>query len=416
MSKQAVIEGDCLTAVRDIPNRSVDLVYLDPPFFTQKTHRLTTRSGTQKFSFRDIWEGESAYADHMYKRLESIKPKLKDTGSIFFHCDKTASHIVRLMLDSIFGEENFRSEIIWSFKRWSNSQKGLLPTHQTILYYSISDRFKFNTIYTGYSETTNIDQILQRRARDLRGKAVYAKDSNGEVIIEGSKKGVPLGDVWEIPFLNPKAKERVGYPTQKPILLLERIIELSTDPGDTVLDPFCGSGTTLVAAKMLNRCAIGIDDSPDAVRVARERLEVPLKSSSRVMELGREAYSTHETWIKHMMQGVDYNPVQRNAGIDGILKETIVGRPVFIRVQRSGEQLSEAVAALKKAAVDKGKAILVVVRVYEELLPYMDRGNEVFVIDAPSMQLGQLRQAIEKDEILASQPSEEGKRLRRVQG
>lgn len=111
----------------------------------------------------------------------------------------------------------------------------------------------FNPQFVEYSPSTNVDQILQQRTRDASGKSVYRKDINGTILSNGAKRGVPLGDVWDIPYLNPKARERVGYPTQKPILLLERIIQLSTQVGDVVLDPCCGSGTTLVAAKLLQR-------------------------------------------------------------------------------------------------------------------------------------------------------------------
>ena len=104
------------------------------------------------------------------------------------------------MLDDIFDEDNFQSEIIWSYRRWSNSKKGLLPAHQTILFYSKSKDFKFNKIYTEYSESTNVDQILQLRSRNRQGKSAYARDKQGAVIINANKKGVPLNDVWDIPY------------------------------------------------------------------------------------------------------------------------------------------------------------------------------------------------------------------------
>jgi site-specific DNA-methyltransferase (adenine-specific) len=129
------------------------------------------------------------------------------------------------VLDQVFGVENFQSEIIWSYKRWSNSKKGLLNNHQTIFFYSKTKEFKFNQKYDDYSASTNIDQIVQLRERDTRNKAVYKKNDDGTPVLCATKKGVPMGDVWDIPYLNPKAKERVSYPTQKPILLLERIIE-----------------------------------------------------------------------------------------------------------------------------------------------------------------------------------------------
>ncbi|MEM9523450.1 MAG: DNA methyltransferase, partial [Pseudomonadota bacterium] len=256
--------GDCLEILDTLPRDSVDLVYIDPPFFTQTVHKLVTRDGSKAFNFADIWDSDNSYADFIFQRLSKVRDSLKSTGSIFFHCDKSASHIIRLLLDSVFGAKNFQSEIIWHFRRWSNSKRGLLNGHQTIYFYSKDSNYKFNILYSDYSPSTNIDQIMQKRSRDDRNKSVYAKDKAGNIVGNGVKKGVPLSDVWEIPFLNPKAKERVGYPTQKPVLLLQRIIELTTEPGDVVLDPFCGSGTTLVAAQTLQRNAIGIDISEDA--------------------------------------------------------------------------------------------------------------------------------------------------------
>lgn len=167
-------------------------------------------------------------------------------------------------------------------------EKGLLSSHQTIYFYSKTEDFKFNTIFTDYSPTTNIDQILQDRVRDENGKSVYKRDEEGQVIQGKEKKGVPLTDVWNIPYLNPKAKERTGYPTQKPILLLEQIIKIVTDENDTVFDPFCGSGTTLVAAKILKRKFIGIDISSDAISLTNQRLEQPVRTDSLLLQKGKK--------------------------------------------------------------------------------------------------------------------------------
>jgi site-specific DNA-methyltransferase (adenine-specific) len=363
-----VLLGDCLDRLDDLKaeGRLFDLIYLDPPFGTQKKHELTTRDGRRKFGYQDIWQSQDDYGRFLYERVYKMSDSLKDTGSLFFHCDSSASHIARSILDEVFGPEAFVSEIIWSYRRWSNSQKGLIPSHQTIYFYAKTKAFKFNQILTDYSETTNADQILQRRIRDKRGKAVYERDEHGEVVLNGVKRGVPLGDVWEIPYLNPKAAERVGYPTQKPILLLERIIELVTSPGDWVLDPFCGSGTTLVAAKLNNRNAIGIDALSDAVSLATERLQNPTKSSSYLMNNGRSSYLPKDADIHRHIEGLDYVPVPRNKGIDGILKNEIDGKPVFIRVQRDYEALSEAAQSLKKAAKGKGSPILILVQTTQQ--------------------------------------------------
>lgn len=356
-----VLPGDCEAVMGDLPSSSIDLVYLDPPFFTQRTHALTPRSRDAEFKFDDTWPSIEAYADFLLTRLRHAHRVLKETGSIFFHCDRRASHIARTLLDSVFGYEQFRSEIIWHYRRWSNSQRGLLPSHQTILFYSKSPSFTFNETFVEYSPSTNIDQILQRRERDGSNKSTYSRDQNGEPVTSGVKRGVPLGDVWDIPFLNPKATERVGYPTQKPILLLERIIQLVTNPGETVLDPFCGSGTTLVAAELLQRNSIGIDISPDAIRIATARLSSPQKTESRLLKVGRDAYATADHEMLEYLKGAAVLPVQRNLGIDAIITEEGLSGPILIRVQRPHESKFDAANSLRAAARGKSASALVVV-------------------------------------------------------
>jgi site-specific DNA-methyltransferase (adenine-specific) len=351
---------DCLTVLESLADESVDLFYIDPPFFTQKVHALTSRDGLSRYSFSDLWSSRKQYGEFLVQRLQECHRCLKRTGALFFHCDENAGHIARLILDDLFGADNFRSEIIWSFRRWSNSKKGLMPSHQTLLFYSRSIEFKFNAMTTPYSESTNLDQILQKRVRDARGKAAYARDEDGEAITNGAKKGVPLGDVWEIPYLNPKANERVGYPTQKPLLLIERIIELCSDPGDLVVDPFCGSGTTLVAALLLERRGIGIDVSEEAIGLSRARLANPVRTSSRLLERGRDSYARTDLNILDCLEGVHYHPVHRNKGMDAILAEEFEGRPVCVRIQRADETVEEAASALCKAAEKKGAAKLIV--------------------------------------------------------
>jgi site-specific DNA-methyltransferase (adenine-specific) len=353
--------SDCLLILQTMESGSADLVYIDPPFFTQKIHRLGPRDRSREFSFEDLWSSQKEYGSFLLERLIAVYRVMSDGGSIFFHCDRNAVHIVRLLLDEVFGCENFRSEIIWYYRRWSNSQRGLLPAHQTILYYTKSDQFTFNEMWTEYSPATNVDQILQRRSRDDSNKSVYDRDAAGNVVSNGAKRGVPLGDVWDIPFLNPKAKERTGYPTQKPLLLLERIIAIATNPGDCVLDPFCGSGTTLVAALSLERMAVGIDVSADAVALTKKRLDDSARSSSRLLEVGRESYRSADNSALSMLQGLDVVPVQRNSGIDALLKLEFEGGPVPIRVQRPGESLLDAALKLSKASAGKGAKLMFVV-------------------------------------------------------
>ncbi len=389
MSSNKLFNDDCFNVEKYLAPESIDLIYLDPPFFTQRIQTQRSRDGMRHFSFKDIWESDDEYSNYIYQRLVKLKSLLKDTGSIFFHCDKSASHIVRLMLDSIFGEANFRSEIIWYFKRWSNSKKGLLPAHQTIFFYSRTSDFKFNKLMQAYSLSTNVDQIMQKRARDSRGKSVYARDENEQIISSGAKKGVPLSDVWEIPFLNPKAKERIGYPTQKPVLLLDRIIELTTSQGDLVLDPFCGSGTTLVSANHLGRNSIGFDISKEAITICKERLKKPVITASYLMKNGRESYQQHSKEATEHLAGIEYVPVQRNSGIDGLLKNEINGNPVFIRVQRQKESVIDAVVALKKAATDKGECELILIKTHSDPIDISELSEGVFIIPSTTYLLGQ---------------------------
>lgn len=346
---EKVLLGDCLELLKEFENNSIDLIYLDPPFFTNTIQKLKTRDGSKEFSYKDIWKSNEEYAEFLYYRLIEFKRVLKDTGSIFVHCDKNSTHIVKTLLDDIFGLKQFQSEIIWYYKRWSNSRKGLLPSHQTIYFYSKTKDFKFKTLYNNYSETTNVDQILQKRVRDNNGKTVYARDENGNTINSDIKKGVPLNDVWEIPYLNPKAKERVGYPTQKPILLLERIIEIASDEGDILLDPFCGSGTTLVAGKLNKRKVIGMDISEDAIKLTNSRLDNPIKSESNLLQKGKDAYNNVNSLVEKFLHDIEYVPVQRNSGIDAILKETYQNSPILVRIQKEHETIEEAIKQLSKA-------------------------------------------------------------------
>ncbi len=387
----AVILGDSLPVMEKMAGNSVDLAYLDPPFFTNRCHSAVTRDRTQKFGFRDVWQGLSEYAAFMEVRLQQIHRVLKETGTVFVQCDKNANFLLRALLDGVFGADQFRSEIIWTYRRWSNSAKGLLPTHQTIFFYSKTENYKFNRIYCAYSETTNVDQILQLRARDKHGVATYATDDNGAIIYGGEKKGVPLSDVWEIPFLNPKAKERTGYPTQKPVLLLERIIEIATEPGDLVLDPFCGSGTALVAAKLLGRHSIGIDCSAEAVALAQSRIAAPEKTASALLKKGRAAYANADAEALSLLNGLDFVPVQRNAGIDAFLKSAPGQMPVPLRVQRKSETLTEAAGKLARAVKSKNITRAILVRTHESLslFPEEPLPEVITLVDATAFQVAQ---------------------------
>lgn len=394
-----VLQGDCKDVMALLPDGSVDLIYLDPPFLTQKRHKSTNRERSKTFAFDDLWASHHEYAEFIHQRVSQCHRVLKNTGSIYFHCDRNAIHIARAVLDDVFGADRLRSEIIWAYRRWSNSKNGLLASHQNILYYTKGEDFTFNQMFTDYSPSTNVDQILQQRARDAHGKSIYRRNEEGTVISNGTKNGVPLGDVWDIPYLNPKANERVGYPTQKPILLLERIIELSTNTGDIVLDPFCGSGTSLVAAALSDRRFIGIDIASDACQLSRSRLESPVKTESTLLESGRESYVNVDAQLLQCLSGSKYVPVQRNKGIDAIINAEHLNAVALVRVQRQYETISEAANALVRASSGKNAALLILIRT--RFVPTLFDDDEVpadvHMIDSAGFAINQVIGSLQRE-------------------
>jgi len=361
----SIIHGNCTETVKGFASKSFDLIYFDPPFFTQKSHTLANRDNSKTYEFEDKFDSLKSYLELIEKILIESKRLLKDTGSIFLHCDKIASHNIRTVLDNVFGRDNFQSEIVWSYKRWSNAKKGLLNSHQIIFFYSRTADFKFNTIFKEYSSTTNLDQILQERERSSNGKSTYKRDESGNIILGKEKKGVPLSDVWDIPYLNPKAKERTGYPTQKPVLLLNQILKIATDEGDVVLDPFCGSGTTCVSAKFLNRNYIGIDISKDAVDLAKSRLDEMKITESNLFNKGAHDYLEKNEKELAILSTLNAFPVQRNSGIDGFLKEYLHSMPVPVKIQAESETLEDAIKKLERASKGKGYSMKIVIQTRE---------------------------------------------------
>jgi site-specific DNA-methyltransferase (adenine-specific) len=391
-----LIHGDCRVELPALRAGQVRLAYLDPPFFTQKVHRLGSRDRQREYAFADLWSGHEEYAAFLHACLREVWRVLTPDGSVVLHCDRRSSHIARAVLDDVFGAEHFRSEIIWVYRRWSNAQRGLLPSHQTLYVYGKSSSHVFNPVYGDYSPATNIDQILQRRVRDASGKATYARDAEGAVIAADEKKGVPLGDVWDIPYLNPKARERVGYPTQKPILLLERIIRLLSAPGDLVLDPCCGSGTTLVTARLEGRRAIGIDSSEQAIAISRSRLRDPVKTESQLLQRGREAYRQLDASALAELGELDLILVQRNRGMDAILRQKYRGRPVAVRVQRPHETPQSAADLLARAGQSKKceLMILIVTGAASSTTPGASWPDKVIAVESARRQIAKLLETV----------------------
>lgn len=315
--------GDNLDKLEKIPDGCIDLVYIDPPFNSNRNYEVFWNDNREMRSFDDRHTSTQAYIDFMRPRCVELARVLKPTGAFYYHCDWHASHYVKVLLDQIFGEVGFINEIIWKRQSSHNDakqgSKHLGRVHDTLFMYSKSKDYYFKHLYRPYDPeyVTDFYRYIEpetgRRyqlgdlgapggAAPAKGNPHYeflgvtrywrySKTNMKRLLAEGrivqSKpgsvprlkryldegKGVPLGSVWDdIGPVQGVAAERIGYPTQKPLKLLDRIIEISSKPGDVVLDAFCGCGTALVAAQNAGRKWIGIDISPTACRVMAKRL------------------------------------------------------------------------------------------------------------------------------------------------
>ena len=367
--------GDNLDIMRGMNDACVDLIYLDPPFNSNRTYEAPIGSKAAGAAFKDAWtlddvdvhehgeladrnpaaysvieaarqaHGKSmqAYLIMMAVRLLEMRRILKDTGSIYVHCDPTASHYLKLLMDGIFGHASFRNEISWLRTPFSGSSKSramqLPRNHDVILLYAKNETYTWNAPTEPYSEEylkrfkwkdergyyrktllkTYSEETLERLKS--KNRLIYptkpgAKYSYKQYLDESSGER-QIGDVWvDINMLNPNARERLGYPTQKPLALLERIIKASSAPGDMVLDPFCGCATALVAADRLQREWAGVDLSPLAIklvdeRIAEDRGKMPWGGATALTEAPKRTdlgklpnYRTHRHRLYGEQEGV----------------------------------------------------------------------------------------------------------------
>jgi DNA modification methylase len=418
MDTNVLYYGDNLEILRKhIPDESIDLIYLDPPFNSSATYNVLFKepsgksSQAQMSAFEDTWhwglESEralqeiaaspiapaatkefmsvlpnlvgkrtdmSAYVTMMCVRLIELRRVLKATGSIYLHCDPTASHYLKLLLDTIFRPDNFRNEIIWKSTS-AHSDSGVFGnSHDVILYYSKTDQFIQNKQYQNYDDnylnshyrykddkgrlfrTDNLTAtglsgggytyewhgvtkvwrcpVETMKELDSQGRIKYTKTGTAEYIrYLDEMPGMPAQDVWsDISPINSQAQERLGYPTQKPEVLLERVIKTSSNEGDIVLDPFCGCGTAVVAAQNLHRKWIGIDVTHLAIGLMKWRLKnltPPAqftvvgepKDLTGVVELSKQDKYQFQWWAVAEVGGQPYGEKKKGAdtGIDGYL-------------------------------------------------------------------------------------------------
>ncbi len=210
-------------------------------------------------------KGMKSYLIMMAVRLLEMLRILKDTGSIYLHCDPTASHYLKLLMDAVFGQNNFRNEIVWSYRRWPSKSRHFQTMHDSILFYTKGRGNTFNVSYEPPSES-----YLKR----FKGKTQILDpvSKTRKLVVDEPTKGLPQRDVWDISILAGSSKERIGYPTQKPLNLLDRIIKASSNEGYMILDPFAGCATACVAAERLGRQWVGIDISEQAVDLVQVRI------------------------------------------------------------------------------------------------------------------------------------------------
>lgn len=417
-----LILGDNLEVLKRLDNESVDLVYLDPPFFSNRNYEVIWGDEGEVRSFRDRWSGGmSHYIDWLKDRVQEMHRILKPTGSLFLHCDWHADAYIRVeILDKIFGVGNFRNHITWQRTNAHNDAKKKMPNLcDTIFYYSKSNNCAYYPILAQLDEKyvkenyRHEDAQGRYRLGDLTGPGISKGHSGMEwknynptvagrswavpnitvdalvgqekckqmnvlekldLLFENdyivfSKNGIPsvkrylenskgtiVGDNWtDILNVQSQAKERIGYPTQKPLALLERIIKMASNEGDTILDPFVGGGTTIAAAEMLNRKWLGIDQSVQAIKVTDLRLqnEKNLFSQPYVVQLYKYDYDElrnkpafeFERWIVEQYGGQANIKQRGDFGIDG---KTADGTP--LQVKRSDNISREVIDKFPTAA------------------------------------------------------------------
>ena len=301
MKNRTLFIADNLDILRGINSECIDLIYLDPPFNSKRQYKALIGSPAEGASFKDIWTDEDIkyewhgqiaeeyeelyqiiqaaeavcdksmkiYLIAMAVRLFEMKRILKPTGSIYLHCDPTASHYLKLVMDALFGKQNFRNEIVWCYGGRGMSKTRFNRKHDIILFYGKTRNMFFSP--EGASRPVAAEHVGRYNKVDDQGRK-YARVKNRD----GTYSDIYLSDVvredwWEVPFV--RGKERTGWPTQKPLALLERIIKASSNEGDVVLDPFCGCATACVAAEQLQRQWIGIDISASAEVITKIRLD-----------------------------------------------------------------------------------------------------------------------------------------------
>lgn len=402
--------GDNLEQLKRFPDACIDLIYIDPPFNSNRNYEVFWGETKEKRAFEDRHASTQAYIDYMRPRCVELARVLKKTGSFYYHCDWHASHYVKVMLDQLVGENYFQGEIIWQRTGAHNDAKRWPILSDSIFFYSGSDRFTWNPQYTpqasedvavryrhadpdgrryqlgpmdapegggmsaidpktgkprgwyvwkGFDPPTNGWRYSRETMEELDrlGRIHYPEDKSKRLrrkLYLDESKGALLGNVWtDIPPLQAASAERLGYPTQKPLALLERIIKASSNENDIVLDAFCGCGTALVAAQNLRRQWIGIDISPTACRVMAKRLRdvCKLREDETLWRSGRGFVVRDLPWTEEKLRALPPFEFENWAviALGGIPNKAQVGDmgidgrifPVGVAPQRRGAETGD---------------------------------------------------------------------------
>lgn len=344
MEINAIYEGDNLEILNKFSDKSVDLIYADPPFFTKKNYEQIWGDKAEIRSFKDRWEGGiEHYIAWMEPRLTECHRVLKDTGSMFLHCDYHANAHLRILMDKIFGKSNLTNEIIWCYETGGRSTNFFPKKHDTIFWYSKTKDYNF--YYDQVAIPRDTSTMHEGIYTDEKGKKYQRNIKNGKEYRYYLDKGTLPNDWWtDIQAINPSAKERQHYPTQKPVALLERIIKASSKGvlsggGDLVLDPFCGCGTALVASQKLNRRWIGIDVSPTACKLMHKRLKKEFNIDAKLIRGAvdlsyvkkLEPFEFQNWVVVDKFYGTISKTKSGDMGIDGITAPLKGGYPIQVK-------------------------------------------------------------------------------------
>ena len=343
MFENSLILGDNLEILKTIPDESVDLCYIDPPFFSNRNYEVIWGDTGEVASFQDRWSGGMEhYISWLYERVREIHRVLKSTGSLFLHCDWHANAYIRVgILDKIFGANNFKNEIIWSYTNTGLKAKAN-KFHQatdTIFFYTKSKKYTFNHLYKTRKDGQS--KQARRKFNSATKKADMVRDENGKIIYQITDQ-ILENSLWETGSMS-NSPERIGYPTQKPEALLEKVIKSASKEGDVVLDAFMGGGTTIAVAHRHNRRFIGIDQSVQALKVSQARIEKETdlfnNNTPFTVMVHKYDYDTlrnaehfaFQDFIVEQFEGTPNYKKVGDFGLDGVKNEDGVDVPIQVK-------------------------------------------------------------------------------------